>query len=213
MEGKRISGSAEVSEKTFVDHYEVMQVSPNADPDTLERVFRHLAKRVHPDNMQTGNRERFDELVEAYRVLSDAEERATFDVRHQEMREQARGLANELAAGGYEEDDFIRERLLSVLYIERRRDLNEPSLGEVVLEQLTDCPREHLGFHLWYLREKQWIERTDRGFAITALGVDAAESTRSRLRGDRLLPAEASGDSDGTDAPRLVQGERERATG
>lgn len=194
----------------FVDHYEVMQVSPNADSETIERVFRHLAKRVHPDNQQTGNRERFDELVQAYRVLSDPEQRATFDVRHYEMREQARGLAKEVAAGSYEEDDFIRERLLSALYLERRRNVSQPSIGEVVLEQLTDCPTEHLGFHLWYLREKKWIERTDLGFAITALGVDAAETARGRLRRDRLLPADASRDSD---APRLVQGERERAAG
>ncbi len=193
---------------SFVDHYEVMQVSPNADGEMIERVFRHLAKRFHPDNLQSGNRERFDELIEAHRVLSDPEQRAAYDVRHQETREQVRGLAEAVADGGYEEDDAIRERLLSVLYVERRRDASEPSLGEVVLEQLTDCPREHLEFHLWYLREKQWVERTDRGFAITALGVDAAEDSRSRLRGDRLLPAKAGADSDGSDTPRLVRGER-----
>jgi curved DNA-binding protein CbpA len=192
----------------FVDHYEVMQVSPNADAEMIERVFRHLAKRLHPDNLQSGNRERFDGLIEAHRVLSDPEQRAAYDVRHQETREHARGLAEAVAAGGYEEDDAIRERLLSVLYLERRRDVNEPSLGEVVLEKLTDCPREHLEFHLWYLREKQWVERTDRGFAITALGVDAAEASRSRLRSERLLPANAGADSDGSDTPRLVRGER-----
>jgi len=197
----------------FVDHYEVMQVSPNADGEMIERVFRHLAKRFHPDNLQSGNRERFDELLEAHRVLGDPEQRAAYDVRHQETREHVRGLAEAVADGGYEEDDVIRERLLSVLYLERRRDVNEPSLGEVVLEKLMDCPREHLEFHLWYLREKHWVERTDRGFAITALGVDAAEASRSRLRADRLLPVKASADSDGTNTPHLVQGERERTTG
>lgn len=197
----------------FVDHYEVMQVSPNADSEMIERVFRHLAKRLHPDNAQSGNRARFDELMEADRVLSNPEQRAAYDIRHQEAREHARGLAVAVADGGYEEDDVIRERLLSVLYVERRRDVSEPSLGEVVLEQLTDCPREHLEFHLWYLREKQWVERTDRGFAITAIGVDAAEASRSRLRGDRLLPEKAGAGSDGSDTSRLVEGERERSTG
>ncbi|MEO7964396.1 MAG: J domain-containing protein, partial [Gemmatimonadaceae bacterium] len=32
------------------DHYETLQVSPRADQETIERVFRHLAKRYHPDN-------------------------------------------------------------------------------------------------------------------------------------------------------------------
>ena len=197
----------------FVDYYEVMQVSPNADSEMIERVFRHLAKRLHPDNLQTGNRERFDELMEAHRVLGDPEQRAAYDVRHQETREHVRGLAEAVTDVGYEEDDVIRERLLSVLYVERRRDVNQPSLGEVVLEQLTDCPREHVEFHLWYLRNKQWVERTDRGYAITALGVDAAEASRSRLRADRLIPSKASADSDGRNTPHLVQGERERTTG
>jgi curved DNA-binding protein CbpA len=39
------------------DHYEALQLSPRADRDTIERVFRHLAKRLHPDNPQTGDAE------------------------------------------------------------------------------------------------------------------------------------------------------------
>ena len=31
------------------DHYEVLQISPRADQDTIHRVFRHLAKRYHPE--------------------------------------------------------------------------------------------------------------------------------------------------------------------
>ena len=33
----------------FVDYYELLQLSPNADDETIHRVFRHLAKRLHPD--------------------------------------------------------------------------------------------------------------------------------------------------------------------
>jgi curved DNA-binding protein CbpA len=35
------------------DHYETLQVSPRADRDTIERVFRLLAKRYHPDKNGT----------------------------------------------------------------------------------------------------------------------------------------------------------------
>ena len=34
-----------MSEQEFVDHYEILQVSQNADSETLERVYRLLAKR------------------------------------------------------------------------------------------------------------------------------------------------------------------------
>ena len=44
------------------------------------------------------------------------------------------------------------------------------------LEGLLNCPREHLGFTIWYLRSKNYIERSDSGgLSITAEGVDAAD--------------------------------------
>ena len=43
-----------------VDYYEVLQISPNADPDTVTRVFRLLARRLHPDQAETGNEEKVD---------------------------------------------------------------------------------------------------------------------------------------------------------
>ena len=52
-----------------LDCYEVMQLSPNADAETIERVYRMLAQRYHPDNVDTGNSELFIQLCEAYRVL------------------------------------------------------------------------------------------------------------------------------------------------
>ena len=40
-----------MSPKSDGDYYEVLQVSRNADFETIERVFRLLAKRYHPDNV------------------------------------------------------------------------------------------------------------------------------------------------------------------
>jgi DnaJ-domain-containing protein 1 len=62
-----------------VDFYEVLQVSPNAEAETIHRVYRIMAARFHPDNPQTGDSERFLLLNDAYEVLSDAEKRALYD--------------------------------------------------------------------------------------------------------------------------------------
>jgi len=43
----------------FVDHYEVLQISPNADVETIRRVYRMQAQRFHPDNLESGNAEAF----------------------------------------------------------------------------------------------------------------------------------------------------------
>ncbi|NNC65504.1 MAG: DnaJ domain-containing protein, partial [Gammaproteobacteria bacterium] len=31
------------------DLYEILEISPNASHETIERVFRYLAQRYHPD--------------------------------------------------------------------------------------------------------------------------------------------------------------------
>ena len=64
-----------VSEQAFVDHYEILQVSQTADTETIERVFRLLAKRYHPDNAVTGDPQQFDEVRKAYDLLSNPERR------------------------------------------------------------------------------------------------------------------------------------------
>ena len=65
-----------MTEKPFDDYYEYLQISPNADSETIERVYRYLAKKCHPDNRETGNPEKFNLITGAYRTLSDPEKRA-----------------------------------------------------------------------------------------------------------------------------------------
>ena len=68
-----------------------------------------------------------------------------------------------------------------------------PGLGNFELEQLVDCPREMMEFHIWYLKEKNWIMRNEMGLlTITADGVDKVELTRVRLSPDRLISATSS---------------------
>jgi hypothetical protein len=73
---------------------------------------------------------------------------------------------------------LLRERLLSLLYVKRRRDLRNPGIGNLDMERLLESPREILDFHLWYMKQKGWIERTEEGrLAITADGVEKVEAT------------------------------------
>lgn len=171
-------------EEPFVDYYEVLQVSPNVDVGTIERVFRYLAKRYHPDNADTGSAEQFDLVMKAYRVLTDQEKRAAFDVVFQQQRGVQWKLAEEAAdTDDLDSDRLLRERLLSLLYVKRRRDLHNPGIGTMEIEKMLDRPQQMLEFHIWYMRQKGWIERTDEGYlAITADGVEQVETN---LRGQR----------------------------
>jgi curved DNA-binding protein CbpA len=39
----------------FMDYYEILELSSNANSGTIERMFRYLAQRYHPDNRDTGD--------------------------------------------------------------------------------------------------------------------------------------------------------------
>ncbi len=178
-----------MAEQPFVDYYDLLQLSPNADEDTVHRVFRHLAKKCHPDLEEGGDPERFRRLVEAHAALTDPETRAAYDARYQEFWNRRWRVASEASDGSaFSEDRDTREKLLSLLYVQRRRDMRSPGLGEYELARLLRVPVELVEFHLWYLREKGWVQRIESGqLAISANGVDSIEASRLRLPPDRLL--------------------------
>jgi curved DNA-binding protein CbpA len=163
-----------MADPVLPNHYEILQVSPRADQETIQRVFRHLAKRFHPDNGDTGAPDRFRELVTSFQVLSDPEQRARYDVQYAQVVEHAwRIFDEETALNDVAADRRMRDAFLSILYTACRNDAQRPGMGEVELERLLGCPEVHMRFHIWYLKENGWIRRTENGMlAITASGVD-----------------------------------------
>lgn len=175
------------------DYYDVLQVSSRADRETIDRVFRLLAQRYHPDNQQSGSADLFRLVVEAHRTLSDPAARAEYDVKlghYQKFRWQMFDQVK--AARGPETEKRQRTAILHLLYTVRRNDPSQPALGVNDLEDLLGAPKEHLTFSLWYLKESGLVTRTDNGrYAITVAGVDRAEASpmSSSSREDRVMIA------------------------
>jgi curved DNA-binding protein len=184
-----------MGEEPFIDYYEILQVSPKADQETIVRVYRLLAKRYHPDNKKTGDADKFDELTKAYRVLSNPETRAGYDAKYDsESAGQWSVFFQNLPSDGAEEDQRIYQTVLSILYNARRRDGDKPGVGVFQLEKLLDVPEKHLEFHIWYLKEKGWIQRVESGgWAITANGVDTVIENRLPLKKRSALAARWAG--------------------
>ncbi len=182
-----------MNERPLVDHYEVLQLSQNADAETIERIFRLLAKRYHPDNGASGDAERFREVHTAYQVLLDPERRAEFDVQYDKHKSLQWQIFEQGAAlGDRDEDQRIFHGVLSLLYVARRRDPESGGLGPVHLERMLGVPREHLEFPLWYLKQRGWTETLYSGeLAITVDGIDKISAKELSLPEDRLL-AESS---------------------
>ncbi|ABW11010.1 heat shock protein DnaJ domain protein [Parafrankia sp. EAN1pec] len=72
--------SAGTTGRASPDFYELLGVPRDADTDAIQRAYRKLARRYHPDiNSDPSAEERFKDLSEAYDVLSDPDTRARYD--------------------------------------------------------------------------------------------------------------------------------------
>jgi curved DNA-binding protein CbpA len=165
------------------DYYEFLQISPNAEPDTIHRVYRFLAVRLHPDNSETGDPEKFFLLKQAHDVLSDPVRRAEYDAACKKEAPQRAPLSTTIDfMDGMEGELNRRLAVLALLYIQRRTNPYTPEVSLLEVERRMGFPRDYLDFTTWYLRNKGYITRADNSdFALTVEGVDFVESQRVNI--------------------------------
>ena len=167
------------------NYYEVLQVSRAAQSLIITKAYRLLAAFYHPDNKETGDREAFTNVIDAYRVLCDpvrraAYDRDTFDT-SSPPSSNGGPPGQELSERRTEDERELRRQLLQALYSVRRTEPHRPSLPLMVIPELFGCSIDEAQFTLWYLRGKKFIEMTDDGMAITVAGVDYVESNEFGL--------------------------------
>lgn len=64
----------------YVDYYASLGVDRKASPDEVQKAYRKLARKVHPDINKSPEAEaKFKQVNEAYQVLRDEEKRAKYD--------------------------------------------------------------------------------------------------------------------------------------
>lgn len=61
----------------MTNYYAILGVPPSARPEALKSAYRQAARETHPDH--SGDRERFQQVQQAYAVLSDPKKRAEYD--------------------------------------------------------------------------------------------------------------------------------------
>ena len=107
------------------DPYQTLGVKKDASQDDIQKAYRRLAKKLHPD-LNPGNKqaeERFKEVSQAYDLLGDADKRARFDrgeidasgaerPRQRYYRDFAEGASSYASDSGFADfgaDDFLSE--------------------------------------------------------------------------------------------------------
>lgn len=159
-------------------YYEFLQISSNADPETIHRVYRFLAVRFHPDNPRTGNADKFILLRQAYDVLSNPARRSEYDAACAKNTSQEDPLSTSIDFMDIMEGEMNRRlAVLALLYFRRRTTPSTPEVSLMEVEKRMGFPRDYLDFTTWYLRMKGYISRTDcSDFALTVEGVDYVEA-------------------------------------
>lgn len=65
------------------NYYEVLEISPNASREIIDKAYKILAKRyhpdVHPEEKKAWAEEKFKKVNEAYDILSDSEKKEIYD--------------------------------------------------------------------------------------------------------------------------------------
>ena len=122
------------------DYYEVLGVGRDATEAELKAAFRKLARKYHPDvNKEPDAEEKFKEINEAYRVLSNPETRAKYD---QFGHAAFEGAGGEGGFGGFDFGDFsdfgtIFEDLFGDIFSQGRGPARGPVRGSDLQTEIT----------------------------------------------------------------------------
>jgi curved DNA-binding protein CbpA len=177
------------------DHYELLQIGPNAEPEIIHAVYRLLAARLGPKNLEAGDAAKLLRLQRAYEVLSSPERRAKYDEACRAEESEPDQSSDWIQfMDNLESDANRRLAVLAMVYVRRRTDPDSP---EVSLKEVTTrlgISREYLEFTIWYLEKKGYINRADNSeLTLTVGGADFVEWQRRSVPARNRTPNDGAG--------------------
>lgn len=194
-----------MTETEIPDYYEFLEISPQASQETIHRVYRYLAARYHPDQLETGDLDKFTQLSAIYSILSDPARREEYNAQRAARQP---GTQDPLSCtidflDQVEGDQNRRLAVLAILYFRRRTSPNDPVVTLTEIERRMGFPRDYLDFTTWYLAKKKFITKADNSdFALTVEGVDFIETQRATVPLlDRLLTNGRADEREGSHLP------------
>lgn len=88
--------------------YEILEVSETASKEIIEKAYKTLAKKYHPDLQETADKEKAEEMMkkinEAYDTLNDEVKRKKYDEELAEKRQ--REESNKFSNNSYNQQQY-----------------------------------------------------------------------------------------------------------
>ena len=199
----------------MADLYEVLQVSPSAEPEVIRAAFRALARKHHPDF--GGDQHQMMAINEAWNVLGDRQRRSAYDASRGGLRQRTNAVAQRnstsahppvshrsergpLAAAAERAADRVAERA------ETRQEAGTAGRGEAPGDRPYGTVLDFGRYAGWSVRELgthdpdylQWLQRTPIG-----------RSFKTEI--EQVLEARGLGSAPAATASRTI--ERRRSSG
>jgi DnaJ homolog subfamily B member 4 len=96
------------------DYYKILEIPKDCNDECLKKAYRKHAMKWHPDKCQdAGATEKFQEIAEAYEVLSDKEKRAVYDKYGEEGLRAGHGQHGQHGQHGFKCADDIFQQFFS----------------------------------------------------------------------------------------------------
>ena len=112
----------------MVNYYDILKVSPKASKAEIKSAYRRLARKLHPDrnNGSEDTALKFAAIAEAYEILSNSKERASFDRRLLEVQFNGNGNADSVFASS----NRHAQRWRQMVYKKRYNDIIDRMIEE-----------------------------------------------------------------------------------
>ena len=107
--------------------YEILEVSENASTEIIEKAYKVLAKKYHPDlqdeSQKANSEKKMKQINEAYEILGNSEKRKEYDIKLKKDREEEK-LQNNIKVNYNNDLNCQNERQNSYIY-ERERQIRQ----------------------------------------------------------------------------------------
>ncbi|MCI8362044.1 MAG: DnaJ domain-containing protein [Clostridia bacterium] len=114
------------------DYYEILEVSKNASEEIIEKAYKVLVKKYHPDLQEEQYKKQAEEKMklinEAYENLSDVDKRKEYDI---ELENEEKRKIQEQQIENYNKENVYEEQ-----YNENEEEYSEPLTKKQIKEQI-----------------------------------------------------------------------------